>query len=63
MPVSFCANFLGFFKWLAHMLLETTSEIASKSVTETGKKVPLIIRSLGKMGSKGGWTEVRNLEL
>jgi len=33
MPVGFYANFLWTFKWLAHVLMETRSEVVSKSVT------------------------------
>jgi hypothetical protein len=53
MPVGFYANFPWTFKWLAHMVMETRSEVAGKSVTKTGKKVLPLIRSLSRDGQHG----------
>ena len=54
MPVEFYANFPWTFKWLAHVMMETRSEVAGKSVTKTGKKVLPLIRSLSRDGQHGG---------
>jgi hypothetical protein len=54
MPVAFSANFLLFFQRLAHILKEIRLEVVSKSVTSTGRKVPFVRRSLGKMNSMAG---------
>jgi hypothetical protein len=53
MPVGFYANFAWTFIWLAHMVMETRSEVAGKSVTKTGKKVLPLIRSLSRDGQYG----------
>ena len=63
MPVGFYANFPWTFKWLAHMVMETRSEVAGKSVTKTGKKVLPFIRSLSRDGQHGRGGEASKTQL